>query len=292
MNTTEEKLWRRRANTAFFSALVSIALVLVVEGIFATAALVGKSVADNARKAVPMRLFLHDGIGEAQRDILMARLRKDPSIEEVTFTTKEAAAAFWQEKTGEDIAESLDGFNPLFASIEVRLRPEAINEQDIKTLRHWLAQEVIIAEISYPEKWLLQTEQNVRRLSMWAVPLGLLVILIGLYLIFTTIRLAIYAQRHSIRTMQLIGATDGFIRKPFMLRGLAQGGAAGVIAVLLLLGLFALVQQRLTHIAIPISTSLWALIALSMIVLGGLLGAVGSWIAVNRYLHKSLAELN
>jgi len=254
----------------------------------------GQRLAREAQEAVVMKVFLHDGLGEKQRDALRADLDAQPFVAELTYVSKAEAAALILEKTGEDVLALMDGVNPLLASFDVRFASSYHHADSLQRLKQVLEADISVAEVSYPLSLLQQLSRNLRSLTLAFWGVGLVLTGIALYLIWSTIRMAVYAQRMNIRSMQLIGATQAFIRRPFLWRGLIQGGLAGLLAAASLLAGWSLIQAKIA--AWSPQTGDWlspGLIGiLGGIVLFGLaLGLSGSYVAVNRYLHRNLDEL-
>lgn len=286
---------KRRSRSAYATSLVSISLVLFFLGLFATLALFGQTFARYAQQSIAMKVFLHDGASEAQlagfREILASR----PFVEHLVFISKEEAGKILMASTGEDILRITDGINPLPASFNVRLASRYLVADSLAAIRSELmGHDRIVADVEYPAETIVAVNRNVQVITFVLVLTGLILVLIALYLIMSTIRLTIYAQRLTIRSMQLIGATNGFIRRPFLLRGLSQGALGGLAACGLLLLTLAAIRIRMgwldftDHISM---TGEFIGILGGIVLFGTVLGILGSYMAVNRFLHKNLDEL-
>jgi cell division transport system permease protein len=285
---------KKRSRSQYISSLVSIALVLFILALFATASLFGKTFARYARATIVMKVFLHDGIPPAQQEAFIATLASEPFVRNTAFVSKDDAGRFLLERTGEDIRELMDGLNPLLASVDVYLQEGYINLDSLAAIQSRLEAHKIVAEVAYPAEMVEAVSRNARTFALIALFVGLLVVAISFYLIFGTIRLSIYAKRLTIRSMQLLGATRSFIRRPFLLTGISQGLFAGLLAVVLLLILLAGLQFRfpeidLTEILFPS----WEFIGIlcGIVLFGTVLGLSGSFLAVNTYLDKNLDEI-
>lgn len=241
-----------------------------------------------------MKVFLHDGIkNEALKD-LESRLAVMPFVRELRYVSKDEAGEIMLEKTGEDVKSMMDGVNPLLASFNVNLYPSYIEAVKLAEIQATLSKERIVAEVAYPADMIINLNRNIQIITLAFLTVGLILVGIGFYLIFGTIRLAIYAERLTIRSMQLIGATQGFIRRPFLINGLTQGGLGGLIASGLLIIAVVFLRRWLESMNLGGSFSLGStLIGLLVgIVLFGLaLGLSGSFFAVNKYLNRNLDEL-
>lgn len=285
---------KKRSRTTFFTSLLSIGLVLFFLGIFATIALFSQTLAETAKSSIVMKVFLYDGIGTDQLHELMEKLSAAPYVQDYHYVSKNEAWQKYLERTGEELVEVLDGINPLLASVDVQLNGIYIHSDSLANIRGALEKEILISEVYYPEELLAALSRNLRPLSISAGVVGLIVVFIAFFLIFGTIRLSIYAKRLIIRSMQLIGATKAFIRRPFLIRGMAQGLLAGLLACILLWGLIFLLSSRLTVFDLEnklLFTSAFIGILGGIVLFGSVLGLMGSLFAVNRYLGKDMDEL-
>lgn len=285
---------RRRSRANYVTATLSIALVLFFLGTFATLALFTKAFTRSAKESIEMRVSLYDGVGTAQLQQFMEKLLTKPYVMDARYISKEEAARLYLEQTGEDLLKTLDGINPLPPEVRVKLRSTYLQADSIAEIESQLKEEIIVSDIAIPT-WLLDVvNQNANTLAFAALLIGGIAILIAFYLIFGTIRLAIYAKRLTIRSMQLIGATKGFIRRPFLQRGLGQGFLAGVLASAMLTALLYLMDTQIDLLNLTdqeFFDSFLVGVLGSMIGFGCILGFWGSYMAVNRYLDQDLDEL-
>lgn len=285
---------RRRSRANFVTATFSIALVLFFLGTFGTLALFTKAFTRSAKESIEMRISLYDGVGTPQLQQFMERLLAQPYVLDARYISKEEAARLYLERTGEDLLEALDGINPLPPEVRVRLRSTYLQADSVNRIQSQLREEIIISDISIPTRLLDVVNQNANTLAMAALLIGGVAVLIAFYLIFGTIRLAIYAKRLTIRSMQLIGATKGFIRRPFLKRGFAQGFLAGLIAAGMLLAMLYVMDTQIDLLNLTdqeFFDSFGIGVLGSLILFGCILGFLGSYLAVNRYLDQDLDEL-
>lgn len=273
--------------------MVSMALMLFFLGLFASYLILGNDFANKIQEDVRLEVQIHDGIAAAELDRFAREIGQAVYAESIEYVSKSDALAEYQDRFRTDITGPLDGFNPLLASFRVKLWPSYIEKEAVKEIEQELIKDIAVASVEYPLDEILQLQQNVQKVAWMTLGLGIVLLGIAFYLIFGTIRLGIYAKRLGIRTMQLIGATDSFIRKPFIISGLFQGGIAGIIASVLivlawwLLSLFAPEPLPMWHLTSPAFIGLLG----GILLLGLLLGWTGSYLAVNRYLHKDLDQL-
>jgi cell division transport system permease protein len=244
--------------------------------------------------ATPVKVFLTEPIDSAALANWREAIAQRPYVSSQRFVSKEEALERMRERTGENILAVTEGINPLPAAVEITLDDEWLNQEKVKTVMGELRNDPPVADAEYPVELLADANRNVPAILLGAVMLCVVVCMIVVYLIFGAIRGAIYAQRLNIRTMQLIGATKNFIRRPFVFRGLAQGFMAGIIAgALLLLFLSGLRIVLSDVITVPVEVLLPGLVVIlgGIVLLGSLLGFTGSGIAVNRFLDQDLTDL-
>ncbi|MEM7660492.1 MAG: permease-like cell division protein FtsX [Bacteroidota bacterium] len=241
-----------------------------------------------------MRVFLHDGVGETQREDLVQQLGQELAILDFRFVSKDEAAKILLERSGEDVKELMQGINPLLASYNLQLRPRYLNPDSLQRVVDSIEGHLAVASVEYPGQSLNLIRRNLRVLSVVFGGMAVILILIAFFLISSTIRLTIYARRMVIRSMQLIGATRGFIRRPFLIQGLLQGAVAGLLASLMLIGTLRMVEWYLQSEALfsPSFSQVQLIGILGGIVLFGIiLGFSGSYFAVNKFLNRNLDEL-
>jgi len=239
-----------------------------------------------------MQINLHDGIGEETFQKFETKLKTAPFTKEYAFVSKDQAAEIFTKQTGENFLELTGGINPLLASINIMLTDAYLNADSVISLKEQLEAEIIVSDVRYPMERLTKVAKNIRVVSGVSFIVSLLVIFLAFYLIFNTIKLSIYAQRLTIRSMQLIGATNTFIRKPFLMTGLVQGVLAGVVASSLLIFTIRSIQNTIEQGGSLASFQQGFIgILIGIVLFGAALGAGGSYFAVNRYLNKNIDEL-
>lgn len=273
---------------------MSIALVLFFTGLFLTMIIFGSTFVHYARESIVMQVFIHDGMRGEEMASFEEELSQRPYVKKLVYVSKEEAGKYLMNKTGEDVSEMMGGINPLPASFNITLYPEYINLDSLQYVRKEIETSSLVSEIDYPAEKIIMVNRNIRMLNFAFGTIGIILVGIAFYLIFGTIRLSIFAQRLTIRSMQLIGATNNFIRRPFLVNGLVQGGIAGIIASALLLLTLTIVGRWMSSMNIQgeLFTHGQVIGLLAGIVLFGLgLGLSGSLLAVNKYLNRNLDEL-
>lgn len=285
---------RRRLQSTYLSATFSMTLLLFILGLFAFILYSGTHFARQAKSSILLKVFLQDPTTEYEKNKLMSTLNTTPYVAALHYVSKEEAGEILLERTGEDVTALLGGINPLMASINIQLRPTYIQADSLIRIKEALQAYPAVAEVVYPADMILAAGKNIRLLSLILGLAGAILVGVALYVILATIRLAIYARRLSIRSMQLVGATRNFIRRPFLLQGTLQGLISGLLAVGLVLMTLYLSHQWLKDLGLvdklSIDINIIGLFA-GIVLFGTILGFSGSLIAVNKYLDKRPEEL-
>lgn len=285
---------RRQSRSNNLTSLVSFAFILFFLGIFLVFILYGNAFARYARSAIEMKIFLLHEEEDEQLQMLLERIQAQPYVTKATYISKEAASKILMEKTGENVTELMGGINPLLPSIDLRLKENYLNGDSLNRIKMQLKQDPLISDVVYPLEMILSASRNIRVLTSVFIGVGFVLVFISFMLIINTIRMSIYARRMTIRSMQLVGATDAYVRRPFLIRGLLHGIFAGAIASLMLWGLFRLLSTWLHQIDLfrnlSIEKEFIGLLG-GIMLLAAILGVTGSYLAVSRYLNKTPDQL-
>ncbi|MEQ9103204.1 MAG: permease-like cell division protein FtsX [Rhodothermales bacterium] len=271
---------RARFSTA--ASVLSMTVALVLLGLFAIVSWEARTVSTWLKQRVgEVELFLEE-TSEANALALQARAEVVPGVEEATFISKEQAQLIFRQEFGEEANVYFDAaFLP--ASIRVRVEPDYANADSLSRLVEEFRSWNRVDEVIFNQPLLVKVQTNVRLISMIGAALGILVIFASMVLVANTIRLTIYARRLMIRTMRLVGATDGFIRKPFLVEGIVQGVVAAALALLVLAALYAAMRlyiPQMTAISVMLRVSFSVLLVLT----GIFVGWTGSVLAVGRFI--------
>ena len=276
--------------------LFSLTLALLLIGACGLLAIQSKRLVTNVREGNEIRAFLDTDLDSTDRLKLAQTLGQQPFVvtadgkPQIRYVSKEEAAKEFIAETKEDFSQFLTD-NPLHASYRIRLREDYFAETKLKEARAAIEKMEGVFEVVYPENMVDNINRNITKIYAVMAGFALVLLIIIVVLMNNTIRLALYSQRLLIRSMQLVGATNGFITRPFLTRGLTQGFMAGLIsALILLVGWYAAVlsMPELNTLTDPIQL---VILAGGLIVLGMVIGLLSTLQAVNRYLDLSLDEL-
>lgn len=287
---------RRRKGASGFS-LVNITLVLFFVGVFAFIAIAFNKVVDEARGEQEMKLILNDFVSESKGKALAEQLAEKDFVDTLRYVSKEEALEDFMTKTGDDFNQAMDNMNPLPASINVQLADAYINGDSVRKISRELLRNHEFKEVDYPIVLIDTVNKRANLLKIIAAVLGIILLGVAFFLLLNTVRLAIYSQRMLIRSMQLVGATEQFIRKPFLRIGITQGliGAAiaGLLLLLLLLGANFLINRnaRVLDLSFLVLSVEFYLLLGMLLIFGGSIGWISSRVAVDRYLNKKMEDV-
>ena len=273
-------------------SLMSIALVLFLLGVFALLMLHAQILSNHLKENIGFEVVMNSKVKEDNILKLQKQLDAMPAVKSTEYITKEEAIHRLSEDLGEDFLQWLGNEeNPLLPSIDVRFNADYANNDSIAALQAQLLKNTDVKEIYYQKSLVNVINQNVRRIGLALMIASLVLLIIAIILIRNTIRLSIYSKRFLVRSMQLVGATPAYIRRPFIRSGILQGFFGGLLAdaflALLLYGL----DQRLPELTFVQDYRIIIGIFVGIIVLGMLLGGFSTRLALRKYLHADVDQL-
>ncbi|HRO99140.1 MAG TPA: permease-like cell division protein FtsX [Flavobacteriales bacterium] len=286
-----DRHYKARTRTASVSTVIGIALVLFMLGVLGFLVLNAQALERYFRENVRVELFLKRDLKEV--DIMQFRkeLDTEPFAKATRYVTADEAAEQLKQDLGEDFLGVL-GSNPLLASVELNLEAAYAQPDSLKWIVEHLKQDRRVDEVAYNAAVVENIDANMGRLTLIVLGFTALLLVIAIALINNTIRLAIYSKRFLIRTMHLVGATQWFIKRPFMGQSLWQGLLGGVLAIGLLVGLLQLAQHHVPDLLAFTNVVTLGLLFAGVVGLGLLISVVSTWFAVGRYLRMNSEDLH
>ena len=279
-----------RLQSSYVTLVVSVSLVLFLLGALGLLLINAKELSDYFRESLSFSVMLDDDAKEADMRMLQRDLDAKPFVKSTEYISKSAAAAKMKEELGEDFIAFL-GDNPLPPSIDVYLYAGYTGIDSVAKIEKYIFSYPFVKEIYYQESLLLLINENVRKISVFLLIISSFLFLIAVTIINNTIRLSIYSKRFIIRTMQLIGATRSFIRRPFIVQSAFHGLISALMAMCLLMGLLYLIEKEFFYLFAFKSVNLLALLGGALIVSGVLINTISTFFSVNRYLNSSEDQL-
>jgi len=280
----------------YFSVVFSISLALLVIGVFGALIIYSKELERVVRESVKIQVFLQSRVTEAQRLQIQKTLTskpytaKDESANAIQFIPKEEAAKQFVEETGEDFQKFL-GENPLRDAYIVRISEPYHDPESLKGIKAELEKINGIFQVYYVENVIDSINKNVTKISIVLLGIAVLLLFTVVLLINNTVRLALFSQRFLIRSMQLVGAKNWFIQKPFLYRAAAHGLLGGFISSLLLIGLIYFGNKRIEDLQLIQNNDRILFLIGTLWLTGLLVASLSTFRAVNKYLKLSLDEL-
>ncbi len=274
-----------RTKLASAVSIVTIAISLLLLGVFAILTIHTSRFIDALRSKVELEAFLQEPLGPGEIADLEVRVRGIEGVAGVVFISKDDAARIFKEEFGEDIHRVLE-FNPLPPSFKISLRDGYKTTARTQRVVEQLTALRGVDNVIYRKELLELIDRQTASANNLALGLGVLVSLSAIFLVSNTIRLAIYAKRRLIRTMELVGATAGFIRLPFLLEGVMQGLAGGVAAAAVL---YVLLEYASRFVAAEFPAYIRMEPAFYALVVGAgmVLGLLGSIISIIRFMRSA-----
>ncbi len=290
MASSFEKYQKRRLITSYFSVVISIALVLFLVGLLALLVLNTKKVADHFKEQIALSIYLKDTAKEVEIDQLQKSLALAEYTKSIEFVSKEEAAKDYSKEIGEDFMEFL-GYNPLQNSIDVYFNADYVSETKVAEISRDLGEKEFVDEIVYDKPLIALLNDNIKRLSFWILAVSGLLTFIAVLLINSSIRLSVYAKRFTIKTMQMVGATKRFIRRPFILKSVKLGIIGSSISLIGMAVVLYYLDKSFPELNLISDEILLAGIFAGVLVLGILISWLSTFFATQRFLNLKTDEL-
>jgi len=290
MSSRFDSYQKRRLQSSYISVVVSIALVLFMVGVLGLILLKSTKVANHVKEKVAFTLFIKDKVTQKQIKTFRESLLKETFTKKAIYTSKAQAAKKYSEEIGEDFLQFL-GNNPLKNGIDIYLKADFVTPEKMQELETRFLKNAFVADVSYDKSLINLLTKNIKRISFWLLVFSGFFSLVAMILINSSIRLSIYSKRFNIKTMQMVGATKRFIRKPFIWRSIKLGMIGALFA---LIGLAVVIYYLDKYI--PSLDLLKDYLSLGYLVGGVLLSAfIISWVstffATQRFLNLKTDEL-
>ena len=290
MSKSFDRFQRRKLITSYFSVTLSIALVLFLLGILGLLVLNTQKLADHFKEQITVTIFLKDSAKPVEIDQLEKRLAMAEYTKATQFVSKEEAAEIHSEEIGENFIDFL-GYNPLKNSIDLQLNADFVDSDQIQLIAEELGALSYVEEVSYDQPLIALLTENVKRISFWILIASAIFTLIAVLLINSSIRLSIYSKRFIIKTMQMVGATKKFIRKPFILTNIRLGMLGSLIALIGLGVVLYYIDLTLPELKLIEDILMLAILFASVFVLGILISLISTFFATQRFLNLRTDDL-
>lgn len=290
MSSSFEKFQKRRLISSYFSVVLSIFLVLFLLGILGFFIINSKKLADDFKEKIAMTVFFKK---EANDSIIKAfgqELKSTKFAKTFVYVSKEQAAKEHTDIIGEDFVTFL-GENPLQNSYDIHLKAAYVERDSINKIESRLRKNAMVSDIVYDKQLINLVNDNIKKVSMWILIISAFLTFIAVLLINSSLRLSIYSNRFIIKTMQMVGATKSFIRKPFVWRSIKLGMIGAGLAILALIGLLVYLENNFPDLGILDDKILIGLVLVAIFGLGVLITWLSTYFATQRFLNLRTDDL-
>lgn len=290
MSDSFEKFQKRRVISSYFSVVLSIFLVLFLLGILGLFVINSKRLSDNFKEEIVMTVFFKTEANDSVTTAFNNELKASKFAKSFAYVSKEKAAEEHKKVIGEDFMQFL-GVNPLQNSFDIHLKADFVTNPQIAKIQTTLRQNDMIADIVYDKQLVTLVNDNIKNISMWILIISGLFAFVSVLLINSSLRLSIYANRFIIKTMQMVGATKSFIRKPFIQRSVILGLIGAVLAILALIGVLIYLQTSFPNLGIMENKLAIVAVLLGVLVLGIVITFISTYFATQRFLNLRTDDL-
>ena len=290
MSSSFEKFQKRRVITSYFSVVLSIFLVLFLLGILGLFVINSKRLSDNFKEEIAMTVFFKTEASDSTITAFTSELKTAAFAKSFEYVSKEDAAKKHMKVIGEDFMQFL-GVNPLQNSFDIHLKADYVTNAGIAKIENRLRKNEMVADVVYDKQLVTLVNDNIKNISRWILILSCVFALVSVLLINSSLRLSIYANRFIIKTMQMVGATKSFIRKPFITRSVILGFIGAVMAILALIGVLIYIQANFPNLGIMEDKLAIIIVLGSVLVLGIVITWISTFFATQRFLNLRTDDL-
>lgn len=281
----------RRLRASYVTSVISISLVLFMLGLLGLIVIYGQKLSVNVRENLTVSVMLNENVPDSSIAEFRSNLIRSGYVKSTKYISREQAAKELSSELGEDFVQFL-GYNPLSASIDMQMVSEYANNDSIAMIqKKLLADNTIVKDVVYQKSLIDEVNANIQRISLILLGFSIILLVVSILLISNTIRLSIYSRRFLIRSMQLVGATESFIRRPFIKRSMLHGIIAAFVAIFMLTLLIVFMANKFPEINALHDEMLYAILFLSLLLIGIIISGAATIISVNKFLKMRLDKL-
>jgi len=291
MASSRDKMAKRRMRGSYLTTIIGIALVLFMLGCLGIILLNANKLRTHVKENIRFQVYLKDDAKDVELSKLQKTIDASAYAKSTKMVSKEQGAAAIKEEIGADFIDFLDGVNPVPAMIDVKLNADFTHPDSLSYIVSAIEADKSVKEVDYSKDMIAKMDENMGMISMILLGFSAILLFIAIAMINNTIRLAMYSKRFIIRSMQLVGATRGFIQKPFLWQGVVQGILGGIVAMGLLTGVIYFLKNQVPSSFGFDDLTLFAKLFGLTVVLGVLIAFFSTFFAVNRYIRMKLDDL-
>jgi cell division transport system permease protein len=283
---------QKRISGAYFTSIISVTLVLFTLGFLGLIVLHANSLSNYIKENIGFEIVMKTDVKEADIVKLQKHLDTKEFVKSTEYITRDEASKRLSKILGEDFVGFMnDDDNPLLPSIDVRFNADWANNDSLTVIETSVMQNEGVKEVYYQRSLVQMINKNLRKISFVILAFSILLLIIAMALINNTIRLSVYSKRFIIRSMQLVGATESFIRKPFVLKGILQGAISAFVAIIMLLGIIETLRENIPELKLLTNNSTLIYFFIGIVVTGVLMSGFSTSLAVSKYLRIKADKL-
>jgi cell division transport system permease protein len=290
MDQQFEEFQKKRLLSSYFSVIVIISIVLFLFGVLGLSVISIKSVGNSFKEKLTVSIYLKDDIKNVEINQLKNSLTMSSYIKNIEFISKDEAAIFMEEEYGEDFIDDI-GYNPLVNSIDINIKANYINNRTLDSISTKILEYKFVDDIIYDRDLISIMNKNLNKIAFWILPASIVFTLIAFLIINSSIRLSIFSKRHTIKTMQMVGATKDFIRRPFIIQNIKLSLISSIIASIGLAILIAYINQTVSIMEV-LNISLLAILFVFIIILGVVISWLSTYFATQNILNLNTEKFN
>lgn len=290
MGNAFEKHQKRRLISSYFSVVLSIALVLFLLSVLGILIINAKFISDEFKEKVVLTIFLEDSTKPIEINQLNNSLTLASYVKQTQFISKDEAANFMKSEYGEDFLDEI-GYNPLKNSIEVNFLADYVTTKRLDSISDKALEKNFVEDVKYDKDLVTLMNSNVKRISLWILIISGLFTLIAVLLINSSIRLAVFSKRFSIKTMQMVGATETFIRKPFIWNNIKLGILGAFLAIAASAVLLYYIHAYFPELQLTQQPLVLNGLFVIIVLIGALITWISTFLATQRFLNLKTDQL-
>jgi cell division transport system permease protein len=285
-----KKIKNKRLITSYISIVIIMSIVLFLFGFFGVFVISSSSIANSFKENFSISIFFKENAKQIEVSELQNQLLMSDYLEKLTYVSKENAVLIMKEEYGEDFIKDL-GYNPLVNSIDINLKSKYVETIKIDSIAKIIKMNKYVDEIVYEKNLITLINENIKKVSFWLVPSIIIFLLITFLIINSSIRLSIYSNRQLIKTMQLVGATKSFIRKPFLKTNALLSLISSLFSISLLLSMLYYLDINLNFFNSIELNTIFTLCS-TIILLGFVISYISTYFATQNILKIKADQLD
>ena len=280
----------KKSKPSYAYAIIGVSVVLFLLGTLGWLVINGRSLIREFKENITVTTDFHDNVKEDKIRQFQQILEKQPFARKANYISKDEALSIVNKTEGDNV-DVLTGMNPLFASLELNVYAEYANKDSLEKIRQFMLQSNIVREVTYPKVQVTQMNNNFRRINLILGIIAIILVVAVVILIDNTVRLAMFSNRFLIKTMQMVGATQFFISRPFDIRAIINGLISGVIAIVVLWLAIYTVENYYPELKQLHDARLLSGLMAGMVLLGILISLLSTHRSVIKYLKMHVDDL-